>query len=499
VSNPPPTDDIHEGEEQQAPPPPIIEEMVPRFQMQILEYLEFAPLCPECLGRQFSYLATGTDNQTRADSLLLQLDMECHTAITQSTGDKIFHLYNRDPLEILKLLAQRTRHSPSIQLLQKVGDPNQLSQKSAAPEEFKCYLCQNLLLPETIRQIAEKIVEETRTYEFESFLVGTGVDPVMAEREDEFRARFNLHSGEAFKANMNRLVGKQLHHWWNKPVQLQQPDLTILIQLRRGRFLIELHPNSLFLKSRYRKLVRNLPQTQWHCFQCHGSKTTRDGHPCPECKGTGLYYPESIETLIGNAILQETVGKEALFHGAGREDYDARCLGLGRPFILEINTPHRRNLDFTALTARINASTNHRIEITPLSLANKSEVLQYKSASEFIPKIYHVLVYSAIPITQDEFEIYYRVLKTKIEGKMIRQRTPERVSHRRVDKTREKQVFEITGKYIDPVHFFFKIKTQGGTYIKELISGDQGRTKPSFSEIFDFPLVCVELDVIEIE
>ncbi|MEJ2296729.1 MAG: tRNA pseudouridine(54/55) synthase Pus10, partial [Candidatus Lokiarchaeota archaeon] len=44
----------------------------------------------------------------------------------------------------------------------------------------------------------------------------------------------------------------------------------------------------------------------------------------------------------------------------------------------------------------------------------------------------------------------------------------------------------------------FTIETQGGVYIKELITGDDGRTKPSFSEIFNNPLLCEELDVLKI-
>ena len=90
-------------------------------------------------------------------------------------------------------------------------------------------------------------------------------------------------------------------------------------------------------------------------------------------------------------------------------------------------------------------------------------------------------------------------LQSKIIGKSINQRTPNRVVHRRVDKVRDKRVFSIEGHYIDPVHCFFKIKAQGGTYIKELISGDDNRTQPSFTQIYGSAMECVELDVIEIE
>ena len=42
------------------------------------------------------------------------------------------------------------------------------------------------------------------------------------------------------------------------------------------------------------------------------------------------------------------------------------------------------------------------------------------------------------------------------------------------------------------------IKTEGGLYIKELISGDNGRSTPSISEILENPTICKSLDVIEV-
>ena len=62
----------------------------------------------------------------------------------------------------------------------------------------------------------------------------------------------------------------------------------------------------------------------------------------------------------------------------------------------------------------------------------------------------------------------------------------------------EKKIYEIHGKWIDSRHFQFKIKSIGGTYIKELASGDSGRTTPSLTGILGVGLKCVELDVLEI-
>ena len=44
----------------------------------------------------------------------------------------------------------------------------------------------------------------------------------------------------------------------------------------------------------------------------------------------------------------------------------------------------------------------------------------------------------------------------------------------------------------------FHVRTQGGLYIKELVSGDEGRTSPSFAEILGADAKCVELDVVAV-
>ena len=43
------------------------------------------------------------------------------------------------------------------------------------------------------------------------------------------------------------------------------------------------------------------------------------------------------------------------------------------------------------------------------------------------------------------------------------------------------------------------IEAEAGTYIKELVSGDGGRTKPSLSDLAGQRIQIRELDVIEIE
>lgn len=73
-----------------------------------------------------------------------------------------------------------------------------------------------------------------------------------------------------------------------------------------------------------------------------------------------------------------------------------------------------------------------------------------------------------------------------------------RVLRRRADKVRIKHVLDLSCEVIDDYSFNMKIKTEGGLYIKELISGDDGRSQPNVSDILGVKAICEKLDVIEV-
>jgi tRNA pseudouridine synthase 10 len=85
-----------------------------------------------------------------------------------------------------------------------------------------------------------------------------------------------------------------------------------------------------------------------------------------------------------------------------------------------------------------------------------------------------------------------------LRGCSIHQRTPSRVSHRRADKVRIRRIHDIYIEDSDMDATTLVVKAESGTYIKELITGDEGRTVPSLSEIAETALEVKELDVIGI-
>jgi tRNA pseudouridine synthase 10 len=86
-----------------------------------------------------------------------------------------------------------------------------------------------------------------------------------------------------------------------------------------------------------------------------------------------------------------------------------------------------------------------------------------------------------------------------LQGKTIRQSTPTRVAIRRANKVREKKIYKCNVELVENSKAVLTIEAQSGTYLKELISGDNGRTKPNLSELVGIPCICKELDVIEVK
>ncbi len=505
MENRPSNNDKFDSDNQEEEELPInFTNISPSLYQKTIELLKYNYLCNECLGRQFSYLGTGTSNFERAYAILLGITMECHLLLAKTTFQERYTLYDQNPINILDLLAKKADFLPAKKIFEQFKEKEFLFSKlSNVPkkDEFKCQLCDNILLPVSISEIGKNIDIEALDYEFPDFLIGTHLNAAQADKEDELRAKFNLKNGESFKANLNRLIGKKLQEIWKKQPKFEQPGLLITINLeKKEKIEIKLRSLPLYFRGRYKKWVRDLPQTHWHCFECRGkgfNKFTKK--ICTECGGTGDKYPSSIHDLIGNEFIKATKGELALFHGAGREDIDARCLGSGRSFIIEIRNPKIRNVNLIEIAQILNEKNKTKIFVDSLLSTTKKDIADIKRSSEFLRKNYNALVYFAQPISEIEFDDKLQKTEEFLNETIINQRTPLRVVHRRADKTRKKKIYSITGKYVDSRHGFFKISSQGGTYIKELIHGDNGRTNPSLSKIYGYPMQCVELDVVEIE
>ncbi len=203
-------------------------------------------------------------------------------------------------------------------------------------EDARCSVCLGEMRSENLGRWADRAAEALQDWEYTTFLVGTKMSGLLAENEELLLADGGSTHAEPFKSELNREVGKLVAAKTGKQVELKKPD--VVVHLNLGKSEVELQVASVYIYGRYRKLIRGIPQTRWPCRVCKGKG-------CERCEGTGRMYRESVDELIKPAVMEAALAEDTTFHGAGREDIDARMLGTGRPFIVEAVRPKRRTID----------------------------------------------------------------------------------------------------------------------------------------------------------
>ncbi|RLM90785.1 tRNA pseudouridine(54/55) synthase Pus10 [Halobellus sp. Atlit-38R] len=350
-----------------------------------------------------------------------------------------------------------------------------------------CWVCEGLC--DEFDEWAERCAAAVEDVEFDTYQVGTRTPPLVEENELFFRegAGLDEDAGELFKSEFNREVGKRVGRLTDTAVDFGRPDVQFTLDLEADRVEVDVH--SAFVYGRYRKLERDIPQTEWPCNACDGSGYVGK-QPCEKCDGTGYLYQDSVEGLTAPVVRDVMDGTDAKFHGAGREDVDARMLGTGRPFVIEVMEPRRRHVDTDRLEGDINAFAEGRVEVEGLRLADYEMVERVKGLDA--SKRYRADVEFGDAVDADDLAAALE----ELEGATIEQYTPHRVDHRRASLTRTREVYETSGELDDDTHATVEIHGAGGLYIKELVSGDEGRTNPSLAGLLGVDAEVTALDVV---
>ncbi len=428
--------------------------------------LKEGPICDSCMGRQFGKLSTGLTNAQRGLAIKTAISM-------QASAD--------DDKETQKLLAPTFAQARKI-----IG--------SDAEKDEECWLCRGLFQDTTnIQKWADRCVEMVQGIEYDTLLVGTKVPPIYSEKEEVLQAECAVANAELLKSELNREVGKAISLKTGKDVDFKRPDVNFMIDLATDKVVLRV--NSLFFGGRYNKFVRDIPQTRWPCRECHGKGTTWEGKVCGHCEGKGKLYPTSVEEQIHEEVKKAFHADDGVLHGGGREDIDGRMLGDGRPFVMEVINPKIRWVDLKYLKEKINAYAKDKVAVSDLVYVDKSAVEDVKAAKP--NKVYRLKV-----IYNEDISI--ETLKSSLaalSNSEILQQTPERVMQRRADLERKRKVFEITLDDHNEAekYFIITVRCEGGLYVKELVSSDSGRTKPSLSELLGQQARVKELDVMNVE
>jgi tRNA pseudouridine synthase 10 len=393
------------------------------------------PICDHCLGRQFAKIASGLSNERRGAILRTALE-----------------------------------------------------ERGEEPKEGKCWVCNGLF--EKIDVWTSRALETLAVYEFSSFLVGTKVNGLLLENEDLLWEVAGAAYAEPLKAELNREVGKRIERETGKRAEFEAPELVVILNL--GTESVEVQSNAVYIYGRYLKFERGIPQTRWFCRACRGKG-------CERCNFTGKMYPDSVEELISGSLLDLFLGEEMVLHGCGREDIDACMLGSGRPFVLELKEPQRRYVDLRTAEENVNTENAGKIKVLDLQYVKKGLVAALKNAKA--DKTYQANVEFKTPEVIDIDEKAVENALDALSGALIEQQTPTRVAHRRADLVRERQVAtaRLVSFTAEARRAVIEVKCDAGLYIKELVSGDAGRTKPSLSALLGQEAEVTDLDVIDVD
>ncbi|XP_060568856.1 tRNA pseudouridine synthase Pus10-like [Ruditapes philippinarum] len=234
---------------------------------------------------------------------------------------------------------------------------------------------------------------------------------------------------------------------------------------------------NIFIAGRYNKYSRSLSQTPWLI----------DGVSKTE---------SSVEELLEGEIKKIFKPSEIKFSSSGREDVDVLMLGNGRPFVLELVNPRRRELtqdEMTKIQKAINANTKD-IRCRDLQIVTKEETDILKQGEIDKVKRYSALCWSKLPVTDEQLATL-----SNIKNLTILQKTPIRVLHRRPLATRDRIIHEMSANRKDQNHFMLEMSTQAGTYVKEFVHSDFGRTLPNVSSLLSQECDILELDVTAVE
>ncbi|MDR0509374.1 MAG: tRNA pseudouridine(54/55) synthase Pus10 [Candidatus Methanoplasma sp.] len=395
--------------------------------LEAAEGLASCGLCDRCLGRMFGKIGTGMTNDVRGRM-------------------------------IRSALSESGKNTP-------------------APDV--CNLCENVF--DLMDRFAQAVAENVNNVRSDNFLVGSRVEPEIADKEKKLWETYGLENAEAIKTELNREIGKLALPLINRPVEFKNPQVVACIDTRFAEVVLDIAP--IFIAGRYYKYSREIPQTIWPCRVCKGKG-------CGRCKGTGKMYQTSVQEIIGDIALEMSGGEEHFFHGMGREDIDACMLGEGRPFVLEISRPRIRDIDLDDLERRANMSD--LAGFARLHYVERAAVQEYKSADP--DKTYKARVKAESKVNKERLN----EVALSFKNVHIDQRTPQRVEHRRADLVRKREVRWVEAEMIGDDVFDLTVNAESGTYIKELVSGDEGRTVPNFSDMLGIRCVVQILDVVAI-
>ena len=347
---------------------------------------------------------------------------------------------------------------------------NQLHHRKFDESKEECYICNNKL------EGLEEFLEKTNFKKHKTFCISTFIPKKWLVNEEEV---WETDFSESIKNYVNKKIVSHIIKKTGSEYSTKSPN-RFVFDLRTMSYHEE--TEGLFVFGRYKKLIAGISQTRWACKRCNGKG-------CSECGEKGKNY-ESIEEIIGEVFRKYCNCRNYFLHASGREDTDVTNTA-GRPFVFELIAPKEMDFSLGLIEDDLKNGLKKEVEVYDLKFVDRTWV-ELVSNSHF-NKQYSAVIKIEKEINEQDIE---KIMALK--NRIIEQRTPTRVAHRRADKIRKRKVLDAATKKISNETVEILFTTEAGTYIKELVSGDEGRTNPSVSSILNCKAECEKLIVTKI-
>ncbi|XP_035752858.1 tRNA pseudouridine synthase Pus10 isoform X1 [Egretta garzetta] len=456
----------------------------------IVQLLLSSGTCPRCILR---FCCVGSQTLYRRPYKDLMKDLKEFLKNNEEKEDTVCFDVVDPPCKRIRLEhteegSDDLNHNGALQQIPPLNNENTATENSAVKV---CNVCLGILQEfcevDFVKKVCQKV--NSADYQFTSFVFSVSLPPQLSVREcaawllvkqemgatacpDCFKPAKNKQSVFTRMAVIKALEKIKeedfLKHFPCPPSSPKNLCVPLEIQCNNG---------AVFVAGRYNKYSRNLPQTPWII----------DGERKLE---------SSVEELISEHLIAEFKADSFNFSSSGREDVDVRTLGNGRPFAIELVNPRR--IHFTAeemkgLQQTINKSSD-KIQVRDLQLVTREAIGRMKEGEEEKTKSYSALIWTDKAIQEEDIAFLDDIKELKLD-----QKTPLRVLHRRPLAVRCRIIHTMKAEYIDEHHFRLHLKTQAGTYIKEFVHGDFGRTKPNIGSLLNRTADILELDVESVD
>lgn len=260
--------------------------------------------------------------------------------------------------------------------------------------------------------------------------------------------------------------------------------------------LVRVVRNPVYLLGRYLKLSRDVPQSQW---------TISSGADAGVRRGRA-----SVEEIISEAVVCVLQAARCSMHACGREDIDVRMLGNGRPFALEVFEPKSavNASHLFALVEHIRSRSGLNgegdVEVPHMEMSTAATWSRMQAVAEEKRKGYRCVVWCSGGVRDETLQQLVRELACRDQDDCSRaclriaQLTPLRVLHRRSLLNRPRFVYDLRATLINSHFFTLDLVTSAGTYVKEFVHGDLGRTEPSIAGALGCMCDILQLDVVKL-